>query len=158
MDSFLEDTVSEALTGHRYLKIDTKGQAQTGDAFAQDSPNWGASHMHDGAAVENSAKVLLGSVWREKRFLGLLMTSPPPPCVSVSIRGGSYLICRAKRWTQGHWKGSGSRLGSGDDIDRAYQVEYWETIRTDYILSTMAGRAGWDGGLGPACDSELESW
>lgn len=37
VDNLLKGAAKEALTGHRYLKADIKGQAQTGDAFAQ---NW----------------------------------------------------------------------------------------------------------------------
>ena len=70
VDSLLQAATKEARTGHQYLNVAIRGQAQTGDAFAS---NWqgkvvGASHTYDGVLVEKDAKALIGNKYGGKDF------------------------------------------------------------------------------------------
>jgi Prion-inhibition and propagation len=70
VDSLLEAAAKEALSGHQYLNVVVKGQAQTGDAFGS---NWkgkaiGPSHKYDGVIVEEDAKALVGNKYGGKDF------------------------------------------------------------------------------------------
>jgi len=70
VDSLLQKAAQEVLTGHQYLNVVVRGQAQTGDAYSSD---WkgvanGASHKYDGVEVERGGKGLIGNKYGRKDF------------------------------------------------------------------------------------------
>ncbi|KAL9023482.1 MAG: hypothetical protein Q9180_008217, partial [Flavoplaca navasiana] len=70
VDSLLQNAAKEARSGHRYLNVLVKGEAQAGDAISSD---WhgnaiGTSHTYDGLVVDNSGKALIGNKYGGKDF------------------------------------------------------------------------------------------
>jgi len=57
VDSLLQKTVKEMITGHQYSNVGIKGQAHTGDAY----------HKYDGVEVEGG-KALIGNKYGGKDF------------------------------------------------------------------------------------------
>ncbi len=70
VDSLLQRAAHERLTGHQYLNVMIRGQAQTGDAYSRD---WkgiaaGTSHKYDSIEVEKGGKALIGNKYGGKDF------------------------------------------------------------------------------------------
>lgn len=66
----LQTAAQEVLTGHQYLNVVIRGQAQTGDAYSGD---WsgsaiGASHLYNSIEVEKGGKALIGNKYGGKGF------------------------------------------------------------------------------------------
>ncbi|KAG9234485.1 small s protein [Amylocarpus encephaloides] len=71
-DSLLQHAVQQVCTGHQYLKIIVRGQAQIGDAY---SSNWkgsvaGACHRYENVEVKEGGKALIGNMYGGKDFWG----------------------------------------------------------------------------------------
>lgn len=70
VDNLLSAAAKEALTGHRYLKVDVKGKAQVEDTFSED---WrfrghGLSHVYNGVAVDQAGIASVGNKYGGKDF------------------------------------------------------------------------------------------
>lgn len=70
VDSLLETTAKEVLTGHQYLNVVIKGKAHVGNAYGS---GWkgnanGASHKYDGILVDETGKASLGDIHEGKDF------------------------------------------------------------------------------------------
>jgi hypothetical protein len=70
VDNLLQTTARELRTGHRYLNVVVRGQAQTGDAYNND---WagapvGASHEYNCIEVDKGGKALIGNKYGGKDF------------------------------------------------------------------------------------------
>ena len=69
VDSMLQTAAQEVLTGHQYLNVVIRGQAQTGDAYSSD---WkvvvNGPHKYDGVEVEKGGKGLIGNKYGGKDF------------------------------------------------------------------------------------------
>jgi len=70
VDSLLQTAAQEVLTGHQYLNVVIRGQAQTGDAYSSD---WrgsaiGLSHQYNSIEVEKGGKALIGNKYGGKDF------------------------------------------------------------------------------------------
>jgi len=70
VDSLLQTVAQEVLTGHQYLNVVIRGQAQTGDAYSSDWKGGanGASHKYNGVEVERGGKGLIGNKYGGKDF------------------------------------------------------------------------------------------
>ena len=70
VNSLLQDAARELRTGHQYLNIVVKGQAQTGNAYSSDwrGSATGVSHKYDGVEVGVGGKALIGDKYGGKDF------------------------------------------------------------------------------------------
>jgi hypothetical protein len=70
VDGLLQTAAQEVLTGHQYLNVVIRGQAQTGDAYSSDWKGGasGASDKYDGVEVEKSGKSLIANKYGGKDF------------------------------------------------------------------------------------------
>jgi len=70
VDSLLQNAARELRTGHQYLNIVVRGQAQTGDAYSSDWAGGavGASHKYDSVEVEKGGKAVIGNKYGGKDF------------------------------------------------------------------------------------------
>jgi hypothetical protein len=70
VDNLLQTAAQEVLTGHQYLNVIIRGQAQTGDTYSSDWKRGaiGAPHKYDGVEVERGGKGLLGNKYGGKDF------------------------------------------------------------------------------------------
>jgi hypothetical protein len=70
VDNRLQAAVQEVLTGHQYLNIVVKGQAQTGDTYSNDWKGGaiGVPHIYASVEVEKGGKALIGNKYGGKDF------------------------------------------------------------------------------------------
>jgi hypothetical protein len=72
VDSLLQTAAQEVRTGHQYLNVVIRGQAQTGDAYSSDWKRGaiGAPHIYDGVEVDKDGKALIGNKYGGNDFWG----------------------------------------------------------------------------------------